>query len=232
MKKSKIVLALFWFLSLFIQIMYFGDSDVFYRYGFAIGIDSSIRQPDIGIDLIYVLLPIMFTVFLLSGSVERMRNGYGKLLIIRNYSKTKMYLKNSVKCNVILLSLVFLQIVLYSAFGCMFTPCGGSVLKSVIMYFAVLSLVITLQGVLELFTMPHIANIIVFIYCYVSYFAVQITPPNVFVKILLFPCLMFGMQNGAVSGEHIYFIFLGSAVILNVIFTSLGVLKFKKTDIF
>ena len=232
MKKSKVVLSAFFIISLFIQIMYFNNSDVFYQYGFAIGIDSSVKQLDIAINLIYVLLPITFIIFLLSGSVERLKSGYGKLLIIRNYSKTKLYLKNFIKNNIIILIIVFFQTVLYSSVHTMFKSSNGNIFKSIVIYYVVLSLIITIQCILELITMPHIANIIIFIYCYVSCFVAQITPNNIFVKILMFPCLLFGMQNGAIQGNDLYFVFLSVSIFLNTIITLLAILKFKKTDIF
>lgn len=232
MKKSKVILTAFFVISLFIQIMYFNNSDVFYQYGFAIGIDSSVKQLDIGINLIYVLLPIIFIIFLLSGSVERIKSGYGKLLIIRNYSKTKLYLKNFIKNNIIILIIVIFQTALYSSVQIIFKSSDGNVFKSIVMYCIVLSLIITIQSILELVVMPHIANIIIFIYCYVSYFVAQVTPDNTFVKILMFPCLLFGMQNGAIQGNDIYYVFLIVSIFLNTIITLLAILKFKKTDIF
>lgn len=232
MKRGKAVLALFFVISLFLQIKHFNNSDIFYHYGFAIGIDSSVKQFDIGVSLIYMLLPIIFIVFLLSGSVDRIKSDYGKLLMIRGYSKTKLYLRNLIKNNIIILIVVFAQIAVYYFFNVMFKYLCTNIFKSVLMYYAVLSLIITIQCLLELELMSNVANIAIFIYCYVSCFAAQVLQTNAFVKILLFPCLLFGMQNGAVTGNDIYFMFLGTAILLNAVITLAAVFKFKKIDIF
>lgn len=49
---------------------------------------------------------------------------------------------------------------------------------------------------------------------------------------ILFPSLMFGMQNGAVSGESIYYGYLLFIVALNALCIFILNLRFKKTDIF
>ena len=232
MKKSRIILSIFFVLSVAIQIVYFNNSDIFYQYGFAVGIDKSVKQLDIGINLIYVLLPIVFIVFLLSGSVEKMISGYGKLLIIRNYSKTRLFAKNCIKNNLIVLIVVLFQTFSYAIVKKTFKSSESNVFNSILMYFLFLSAIMAIQCFLEFFTLPHIANIIIFIYCFVSCFIVQISPDNVLVKLLLFPCLLFGMQNGAAYGNNVFYFYLVFSVLVNCAFTLLGLYKFKKADIF
>lgn len=232
MKKSRIILSIFFVLSVAIQIVYFNNSDIFYQYGFAVGIDKSVKQLDIGINLIYVLLPIVFIVFLLSGSVEKMISGYGKLLIIRNYSKTRLFVKNCIKNNLIVLIVVLFQTFSYAIVKKTFKSSESNVFNSILMYFLFLSAIMAIQCFLEFFTLPHIANIIIFIYCFVSSFIVQISPDNVLVKLLLFPCLLFGMQNGAAYGNNVFYFYLVFSVLVNCAFTLLGLYKFKKADIF
>ena len=232
MKKSKSILSVFFIISLIIQIVYFNNSDKFYKFGFAIGIERSIKQLDMGVDLVYVTLPVLFIIFLFSGSIHQITSGYGKLLIIRNYSKTRLYLKNYIKTFSSVVLLVIFETLFYILCNNMFHASDCDILKSVIMYCVVLNLIVSLQTFLELFIMPHIANIIVFIYCYISYFIAQIFTENEIIKILLFPCLLFGMQNSTSESNIIYYIFLCSTILLNLLLVIISIIRFKKTDIF
>ena len=76
------------------------------------------------------------------------------------------------------------------------------------------------------------AQLIILIYSFFSYYIVQITEENILLKILLFPSLMFGMQNGAVDVESSYYIYFGTGMFINLILVILCIRKFKKSDIF
>ena len=206
---------------------------------FAIGLDNHLVGKDIALNLVYVIAPILFIVFYSSGSVYDMTDGYGKLLIIRHYSKTKLYLKMCLKNLIISVAAAVIQSIIYICFNYGFPDVGTGVISSVCMYAFILNAILNLQGVLELIAPPHIANIIVFVFCFLSYYIVQNLPfyTNIMwvalvVKVLLFPGLLFGMQNGAVHNGSLYTFSLLVALVLNLITISIGIHKFKKTDIF
>ena len=124
------------------------------------------------------------------------------------------------------------QIIAFLSFNKLLMPVENGMLQSIIMYFIVLHLIFMLQSFLELFISPQTANVALFIYCYISYFVAQIVTENVIIKILLFPCLLFGMQNGAVNGDNKYYLYLISAIVLNLLLMILSIQKFKRKDIF
>lgn len=231
MKRNKMILGALFILSVFIQMLYFKDLTIFPQYGFAVGLDRGIGGLDIGIHLVFVLAPLLFVLFFISGSVHELTHHFGKLVLIRNYSKVRLYLKNFLKNVISLAGMVFFEIVVYYLFRNWFAEIHQGVVKSIIMYFLTLTLMVALQSCLELFMPPNIANIMIMIYSFLSYFTAQIIEENVMIKILLFPCLLFGMQNGAVTHHTGYLIYLIAVVTLNLLLLVFGAMKFKKTDI-
>ena len=105
-------------------------------------------------------------------------------------------------------------------------------IQTIIMYFVIVQAVILLQYYLEFYMSVQNAQLIIFIYSFFSYYIVQITEENILLKILLFPSLMFGMQNGAVDVESSYYIYFGTGMFINLILVILCIRKFKKSDIF
>ena len=112
------------------------------------------------------------------------------------------------------------------------TPVESGTLKSLIMYFLTIFSLIVIQSLLEISIPAHVVNIGIFIYCFIAYYLVQNFVDAPILKMLLFPSLMFGMQNGAVSGESIYYGYLLFIVALNALCIFILNLRFKKTDIF
>jgi len=233
MKSNKILLGFFCILAIFIQISFFSNYGCHFQNGFLIGLVDTERGSHVSIVLMYLLIPVLFILFFNSNALHNLINGYGKLLIIRNYSKTRLFLKNYIKIIALTVGAVVAQLTFYYFFNDRFSPVETNLLKSIIMYFVVLNLILSVQYVLELFIAPHIANVALFIYLFVSYYIVQITvESSVIMKILLFPSLLFGMQNGAVNGDSVYNLYLMIMILFNIITVTIGILKFKKTDIF
>lgn len=232
MKLNKILLGFFCILAIFIQISFFSNYGCHFENGFLIGLVNTEKGSDVSIVLMYLLIPILFIIFFNSGALHNLTNGYGKLLIIRNYSKTKLYLRNYIKIVITSILAVVCQLVIYYFCNDLFAPLKTGLSKSIVMYIVVLNLIITIQYVIELFIAPHIANVILFIYSFISYYTVQVATDSPIMKILLFPSLLFGMQNGAVDGDGIYNIYLTVMILFNIIAVTIGILKFKKTDIF
>lgn len=233
MKKSKLITLSTLLCAIIMQAFTFlNASGVYYENGFATGISNQSKNYDVAFSLIIIFLPIVFILFFFSGTIQEITQGYGKLLIIRSYSKVKLILKRLFRNSGLLLLMVLLQCAVFLFVNSSLICVEKGMLGSLIMYFIILHSIIMLQSFLELYITPQNASIILLIYSFASYYIVQVTEENVLIKILLFPCLMFGMQNGAVSGENIYYVYLCIGVIFNVILVLLCVHKFKKIDIF
>jgi hypothetical protein len=233
MKKNKLIIAGVLAVSIFLQIAAFCNAgSTYFQNGFAIGVDNTAKHSSVVFSLVYILLPLIFVLFFFSGSIYQITHGYEKVLIVRNYSKTKLLLKRYLKNFLSLVAIVLFQCVAFMVLNRFLVPVPNGMAKSIIMYFIILHAVIMLQSLLELFMPPQNSYIFLFIYCFLSYYIVQIFTDNIFAKIALFPCLMFGMQNGAVESQNVFYVYLTMGILLNLLLTFICLLKFKKTDIF
>lgn len=216
---------------MFCQILYFANRNKLYEFGFAAGLSEEVKS---GLDvmLIYLSVPLIFIVFLVSGGIHNLTKSYGKLQIIRHYSKTKLFLKSIGKGVFKAALITIFQTTVYVPFNSTMLPLKGGIIQSLVMYFLVLNLIITLQCVLELYIAPHIANIVLFIYSYISCYIVQIFSVAPFFRILLFPSLLFGTLNSSVAFDNTYYLYIISVLFISILLVMIGVSKFKKTDIF
>lgn len=239
MKKTKLVSLVTLIAVIILQIFTFcRDTHNSYEFGFAIGISAEYRTGNVALTLINYMIPLIFILFFTSGSMQDLIQGYGKVLLVRNYSRTKLVVKQLFKNLLTLLIVVLFQCGAILYFNQFLKSVKNGILESLIMYFVILSAIIILQCLLEFYLQSQIVNAVLFAYSFVSYCVVQVVGNipvfgNIPVlKIILFPSLMFGMQNGAVSGENIYYLYLCIGVILNAVLAVLCIRKFKKTDIF
>lgn len=232
-RKSKAIALSTLLCSIIMQAVTFSNSsNVYYENGFAIGLSNLSKNYDVAFKMVFVLLPVVFILLFFSGTTQEITQDYGKLLIIRNYSKTKLILKRLFKNSVMLSIIVLLQCAVFLFINSSLIQVENGMLKSLVMYFIILNSMIMLQSLLELYIAAQSASVILLVYSFASYYIVQITEENVILKILLFPCLMFGMQNGAVNCENIYYIYLTTGVLMNFFLIMLCIRKFKRTDIF
>ena len=233
MKKTKLVSLVTMIIAVILQIVTFlNDANNSYEFGFAIGLSAEYRTSNIVFSLINYMIPLIFILFFTSGSMQNLIQGYGKILLVRNYSRTKLIVKQLFKNLLTLLIIVLFQCAAILYFNQFLKSVKSGILKSLMMYFVILSAIIILQCLLEFYIPSHTVNAVLFIYSFVSYCIVQMTGNIAVLKIILFPSLMFGMQNGALSGENIYYLYLCIGVILNIILALMCTRKFKKTDIF
>lgn len=239
MLKNKLVVSVTLILSCILQLVSFYQAQgTYYENGFMIGILNE-PTPFNGIVTTYVvvsmlplMLPIFFILFFTSGSVQNLINGYGKLLIIRNYSKTVLILKQSLNNCIKLICIIFFQLLLFLLINKNLLSVENGMIKSLLMYFFTLNALILIQSLLEIYIPAHIVNIVIFIYCFFSYFLVQTVLHTPVAKIILFPCLMFGMQNGATDSENTYYFYFAAIIVINLLILSFIIRKFKKVDIF
>ncbi len=233
MKKSKLITLSTLLCAIIMQAFTFlNASGVYYENGFATGISNQSKNYDVAFNLVLIFLPIVFILFFFSGTIQEITQGYGKLLIVRSYSKVKLILKRIFRNSGLLLLMVLLQCAVFLFVNSSLIRVEKGMLQSLIMYFIILHSIIMLQSFLELYITPQNASIILLIYSFASYYIVQVTEENVLIKILLFPCLMFGMQNGAIDCESVYYIYLTTGVLLNFLLMMLCIRKFRRIDIF
>ena len=239
LKKNKLVVLVTLILSCIIQLICFNQAQsTYYENGFMIGILNE-PKPFNAIVIMFVLqgmlpllLPVFFILFFTSESVENLTHGYGKILIVRNYSKTILILKNCLKNCIKLICIIAFQLLIFLFINKNMLPVESGMLKSLLMYFLTLNALILIQGFLEIYIPAHIVNIIIFIYCFISYFLVNVISNTFVANIILFPSLMFGMQNGAATAENTYYLYLSAVIAINLLFLILFIKKFKKVDIF
>lgn len=233
MKKTKLVSLVTLAAAIILQIVAFcHDPYSSYEFGFAIGISTEYKSYDIIFSLINFMIPLVFILFFTSGSLQDLIQGYGKILLVRNYSRNKLIVKQLFKNMFSLLIIVLFQCAAIFYFNQFLKSVKSGILKSLIMYIVILSAIVILQCLLEFYMPSQNVNAILFIYSFVSCCIVQVTENIAVLKIILFPSLMFGMQNGALSGENTYYLYLCIGVILNIVLAVLCTRKFKKTDIF
>lgn len=233
MLKNKFVLSITLVLSCVLQIVGFCRAPAtYFENGFMIGLDKK----DIGFGVSTSILPLLITVcfilFFTSGTVEKLTHGYGKLLIVRDYSKTLLILKRFLKNCLTIVCIVIFQLLIFLFVNNYLTPVENGMLKAVLMYFLILNALVLMQCFLEMYIPAYIVNIVIFIYCSVSYYLVQMFFHSTVAKLIMFPCLLFGMQNEAVSADNTYYLYLAAATIINLLLVILCIRKFKKMDIF
>lgn len=233
MQKNKLAVLFALILSCVFQLIsFYQDQSTFYQNGFMIGLNKELVNNNFLASMLPLLLPIIFILFFTGGGTENLIHGYGKILIIRNCSKTALILKNSLSNCVKLICIILFQLLLFIPINKSLLPVEQGMLKSLPMYFLTLSALVLLQGFLEFYIPSHIVNIIIFAYCFVSYFLAQVVFSAPVAKIILFPCLMFGEQNSSCDAENIYFLYLAAVIVINLLLLKLIIRKFKKADIF
>lgn len=233
MKKTKIINFTMLVIALILQAVTFcNNPSCYYENGFAVGISNLNKHYDMALSLIYVMLPLAFILFLFGGTIQNITHDYGKILIIRNYSKTKLILKQILLNVSLLLTVILLQCGIFSFINPYLCKINHGMIQTLIMYFIITQSIIMFQYYLEFYMSVQTAQLIILVYSFFSYYIVQISENNILLKILFFPSLMFGMQNGAVDVENSYYIYLGIGLFVNLILVILCIKKFQKSDIF
>lgn len=219
MNKNKTIIF-FVFISVIIQniAMVIIDCDNYY-YSFATGLN--IQQGTIKnfIPILLLISPIIIETYLYCGEIYELSHGYGKLLIIRSYSKTKLIILSILNSATLLLLFILIQFFIYSISNRnMIQTTNYTILKSVLMYFIVNLNLILLEYIIGQFLQVHISALLTILYVSVSCclgYATKISK----LKILFFPSLMFGSLNGSIGNEKNYFIYM--AIFTGIIFVLL-----------
>lgn len=232
MKNSKIVAATLAIAVLF-QSVFFTYYDDLYVYTFALGIKTENLDP-MDVLLIFTLLaPVLFAHFYFSESVYRLTHGYGKLYIIRRYSKTKLMLREIGRIVPAVLGIVCFQfLVSYFVKGNLQLLSWNVILLSVLSYALGLFVLVLLQMFLEFFLEPVQAYMAAMLFSFASYCVGHYLSDSLWIKAVFFPCLMFGTQNGAIDNIGYYIASVCILLAAGIFLVLANLYKFKKTDIF
>lgn len=235
MKNSKIV-GVFLIIAILIQNVFFIKNDGDFIYTFAFGLNTESNTFPNAITVIILLAPVFFIHFYFSETIYRLIHGYGKIYIIRKYSKAKLLMKEIGKILIQLICIVFIQAILAYLFKGELNKLKISVIAaSICSYFLGVFAAVLLQMYLEFRIAPQQAAIACCVYafvsCFIGYIA-TIIPNNYLIKLIFFPCLLFGSINGAeeITGQYIFSICYLMALCICLIFANIH--KLKKSDIF
>lgn len=233
MKRNKTV-GLFLMIIIIFQAFFLLNNDSLFLYSFAVGINRGDKDPMDLVIMAVFLVPVFFMHFYFSETLYNLTHGYGKLYIIRQYSKSKLIIKQIFKILASVLIIVAFQIVTSFIIG------GGSLkhirivnmIRCVLLYIICVFAMQMLQMMLEYFLKPEQAAFTCCAYALVSYCVGYYLTNNILIRVFFFPCLMFGEENGALINETYY---IKSFVVLLIICFCLivgNIYKFKKADIF
>lgn len=117
------------------------------------------------VQILYAYIPLPFVLFYFSGNAREITTGYGKLWLIRSYSRERLYLKNAILSAAKLACIVIGQTII-------FLICDGTwnnlssikLIQVIVTYFVGVWALVQLQFLLELFMDASISNIFVNIF--------------------------------------------------------------------
>ena len=109
---------------------------------------------------------------------------------------------------------------------------AGNMIRCVSIYIICIFTMQMLQMMLEYFFKPEQAAIICCAYALVSYSVGYFLADSIIVRVLFFPCLMFGAVNGALTSETYYIKSFAVLLLICLCLIVGNIYKFKKTDIF
>ena len=180
------------------------------------------------VQILYAYIPLPFVLFYFSGNAREITTGYGKLWLIRSYSRERLYLKNAILSAAKLACIVIGQTII-------FLICDGTwndlssikLIQVIVTYFVGVWTLIQLQFLLELFMDASISNIIGN--------NVLINRDLSRIGVMLFPNMLFGTRSGIIYQKNIYVRYETSiiyVIILLVVLNIISIIKYKKTDIY
>ena len=225
--------GLFLMIIIIFQALYFLNDESLHLYSFAVGINRESKDAMDIITMAVFLVPVFFMHFYFSETLYNLTHGYGKLYIIRQYSKTKLIIKQIVKIFLSVLVITAFQIITSFIFSASLKSVqAGNMIRCVSIYIICIFTMQMLQMMLEYFLKPEQAAIICCAYALVSYSVGYFLADSIIVRVLFFPCLMFGAVNGALTSETYYIKSFAVLLLICLCLIVGNIYKFKKTDIF
>ncbi len=154
--------------------------------------------------ILFSIIPIPFILWLFSGTITSVISGYGKLYIIRDYSKSKMLIKEVGKMLIVVMVICSFTWTLFQLLRSdRWIPLTAQEhIRVMTMYALTLTGTILLQFCLEFVWGQVYAQTATLVYFTMSLFAYSLvkgTRALMLVRWICFPNLAFGMRNGAVD---------------------------------
>lgn len=186
--------------------------------------------------VLYAIIPVPFLLWLFSGRAEEIVSGYGKVYIIRNYSREKLLFK---EICVMLLYTGLIQGFTWMVFQGFSHDSWESLtfqvqIKVVMMYLLALMTALLLQFCLELLIGRVYGQIVTLVYFAWSLFIYGMKGEDgvtLAVRLALFPNLGFAMRSGAMDSENsrLFFYSLTGLLLIciSLIYISLKILNKK-----
>lgn len=192
--------------------------------------------------LVYWYLPIVAMSFYFTGYCNDVLKTYGKVIIIRNYGRTRWLYHRFGSMMIVTFIFVVIQVLI---FRFLLTDSTINlevieVIKLLAMYFLTLSTLFALQLAMELFISPQVSQLIVNAYIVVS---ILITKQiyligGGFIYYLLLPNYAMGFRNGLTSIPEFqtpiisYPISITVLIIIIALIVGFSISRIKKIDIF
>ncbi|MCI6581156.1 MAG: DUF2705 family protein [Oscillospiraceae bacterium] len=225
--KSDII---FFIMSVIMQMYLFKISKSGESYAFVFGVSNQLySSPAFCLFELYAVIPVVFIILFFSSGTAELINGYGKLLIIRGVSKTRIYLKKIVFVFLKITLAAFFQLIAYG----LMSDKGecNSLIRAIIVYCFGILFLIQMQSFLEFFVEPNVSAMITIIYLYISYFIVCMSEKEIFRRFFILG-FIFGENNGSAYDMELYTQIFIIYIISNVILLFFNIMKFQKSDIY
>lgn len=230
MKNSKLVYTLTVF-SVVIQNYGVNKYKQFPELMFMIGIPKLDESFNI-LSLMSMLFPVILMTFLFNERIHNLISRSGKLYVVRSYSKTKLIIKSVFTSILEIIVLTLAEFLIYSVFpGKLYNVKAKSIILSFIMFVFVNIGVVLVEYMLQYFFNTGYTTLIICLFIFVGC-SIGLQTKSKFLRIILFPTLMFGLYNGAVSNVGIYVFNLLAVMIINIILLFCNIYKFKNSDVF
>lgn len=201
-------------------------------FTFILGFSSAALSELNILDILLLLTPVVMIIYFFAGTLKDFTNGYGKLLIIRNYSKKKFVSKILFKTFIRIIFLTLIQYIINYLFNYNNFHLHTSLIKPTLMYILTIFCIILFQILIEFYIDSQYANLILVLYVISSFVVKKFIYKLYCVQAIFFPSLLFE----GFDGLHGYGLaFLPSLLIMCFCTAALIVLNLKaveKADIF
>ncbi|MBP1564744.1 MAG: DUF2705 family protein [Oscillospiraceae bacterium] len=205
-----------------------------YNFTFAFGLSEiHFENPSLCINILCIVLPQIFILLFYSGKTYDIIHGYGKMLVIRSYSKKSIILNQFLKT---VGALFFITIIQFAvSWIIQKKPVESTdyldIIKCTVLYLAGMIFIVQVEQLLEFWFEHNISCLITILYLYVSYVIVCIVKVG-FLKYMLPSVLVFGVNNGSIKDDNSYIYSLIMLIFVNIMILLVKIFKMKKSDIF
>lgn len=203
-----------------------------YQYTFAIGLAVQKYHIKTFLPLCNLILPSLLFSFVFCEKAKDMMQGYAKLLIIRNVSKSYLLLKSMIQSALWILALTVFIVIVYFVSNDGLKEISGEILfKSILLYFLTNICIMLLEYLAVQISGLQFGNwfstVFIFAGCCVHY----MTDKCILIA-LFFPGFMFGFLNGAFEEGNLYYKNVGIILVEILLFLILNLLVYRKKDVF